>query len=108
MFARRKLSFEKKLKWEVMRFEVAERGVIETSAARRRSQARIVHEHHAIHELHAIVPAGLDHFANVGHGIAAGFFAQNMFARLGSAQHPLFAQAGRDRDVNRVNIWRGD
>jgi hypothetical protein len=40
-----------------------------------------VHEHHAIHELHAIFPAGRRHFLNISKTDSARFLTDDVFAR---------------------------
>ena len=69
-------------------------------------QTRAVHEHHAVHELHAVFCARGDHFFQVGGADPAGLFADDVLARRRRAQHPFLAQAGRQRDINRIHIGR--
>ncbi len=62
-----------------------------------------VHEHHAVHELHAALAAGgkdLPHVAGCGrHGL----LGQHVLARLGRADEPRLADAGWQGDVNGVH-----
>src|SRR5208282_1637162 len=67
---------------------------------------RIMHEHHAVHELHAVFAAGVHHFLNVGETDAARLFTNDVLARRRRAQNPFLAQAGRKRDVHGVHVRR--
>lgn len=71
-------------------------------------QARVVHEHHAVHELHAIAVAGFEHFAHVGNGSGAGLFAKDVFAVVSGAQDPFLAEACGKRDIDDVHARRSD
>ncbi len=48
--------------------------------------------------------AGFEHFREVGGVDGAGLLAQHMPARGGGADDPFFANAGRQRNVNRVHV----
>jgi hypothetical protein len=71
-------------------------------------QARAVHEHHAVKELHGMFPARGEHFFQFGEAGGAGFFAEDMLAGGGGAQDKFFPQTGRQRNVNRVHVRRGE
>src|SRR5262249_16931354 len=67
-------------------------------------QPLAVHEHDAIHELHTVLPAGVEHGTDIGAAEAARFLAQNVLARPGCLEDPLLADAGGQRDVHRIHI----
>ena len=69
-------------------------------------QPAAVHEHHAVHELHVVVAAGVEHLGNVRRGVPPRLFAQHVLAGLGGPNHPFLAHAGRQRDVDGVDILR--
>jgi len=79
-------------------------GVVDRAAQQR--QSTTVHEHHAVHELHAVGSTGVGHRAQVGERRRAWLFAQDMLPRFGRADHPFATQAGRQRDVDRVDVAR--
>ena len=71
-------------------------------------QPATVHIHYAVHELHLVSVAGLDHFAQVFRARCAGLFADHVFAGFGSANNPLLSQTSRQGHIDRVNVWVSD
>ena len=65
-----------------------------------------MHEHHTVHELDAVLPAGVRHLSNVGEVHAARLLADNVFARRRRTQNPFLAQADGQRNVNGVHVRR--
>ena len=66
-------------------------------------QPLAVHEHDAIHELHALLPAGIEHLGELGQAGSAGLLADDVFTRRRGLEHPFLAEAGWERDVNGVH-----
>jgi hypothetical protein len=51
-----------------------------------------------------IAAAGVDHFLQIIEGDGAGFFAEDVFAGGGSAEHPFFSEAGGQGNVDGVYV----
>jgi hypothetical protein len=47
-----------------------------------------MHEHNPVHELDAVLPAGVEHFSQLYHTHGAWFFADNVFPGLGGSFDP--------------------
>src|SRR5947209_14172749 len=67
-------------------------------------QAAAMHEHDSVHELHLPPPANAEHPFELSNRVRARFFAEHMFAGLGSAVDPLRSDTGWQGDINRVDI----
>jgi hypothetical protein len=52
-----------------------------------------------------MLAASLDHFAQIIRADGAGLLANDVFAGARGSDHPLLAQAGRKRNVNRVHVF---
>jgi len=67
-----------------------------------------MHEHDAVHELHAILPADGEHLAQVCRVRSAGFFPEHMFAGSDCSDDPFLAHHRRQRNVNCINLGSGE
>ncbi len=67
-----------------------------------------MHEHHAVHELDFVFAAGVEHRPHFSTIDAARLLAQHVLAGLGGADHPLLANAGRQRDVDGIDVLAGE
>ena len=63
-----------------------------------------MHEHHAVHELHAGLVASGELRLSLGHIDAAGFLAHHVLTGLCSLDHPFGPHAGGQRNIHGVNI----
>jgi len=50
-----------------------------------------VHEHHAVHELHAVTPAGSEHVFQIRHAACARLFTDHVLAGRGGSHYPFLA-----------------
>src|SRR5260370_16770709 len=57
------------------------------------SQSAAVHEHYAIHELHSMAPACVQHLLQISPVRTAGLFADNMLVGRVGSPHPFLSNA---------------
>jgi hypothetical protein len=69
--------------------------------------ALAMHEHDAIHELHAVLFTGCEDFQNLPGITTHGLFDEHMLASLCRTNDPFFAQTCGQRDVNGVDVGTG-
>mmetsp|Transcript_23031 Transcript_23031/g.71804 ORF Transcript_23031/g.71804 Transcript_23031/m.71804 type:complete len:315 (-) Transcript_23031:7-951(-) len=66
-------------------------------------EARVVHEHEAVHELHAGLPASPDHLPGLRGVARDGLLHQHVLARRRHLQDPLQVRGGGQRHVDHVD-----
>ena len=69
-----------------------------------RIQPFAMHEHHAVHELHAGLVASGELHLSLGHIDAARLLAHHMFAGLRGLDHPFRPYTGGQRNIHGVNV----
>src|SRR5689334_443408 len=67
-------------------------------------EAAAMHEHHAIHHLHSMLPASIKHLAQICDAHSTWLFAKHMLAGGRGAQNPFLAQSCRQWNVNCINL----
>ena len=70
-------------------------------------QTPAVHEHHTIHELHAICLASLNHLLDFARIRSTRFLAHHVFAGLRGPHDPIAPQSRRERNIDGINIGIG-
>ena len=70
-------------------------------------QPPAVHEHHPVHQLHAVTPAGFDDFPHFGGGAPHRLFHQHVLSGFRRADRPLAANHRRQRDIHGVHRVAG-
>ena len=66
-----------------------------------------VHEHHPVHELDTIAPAGSEDLLHVAGGRRDGLFGQHVLSGLGGTDQPSLADAGRQGNIHGIHLVVG-
>ena len=63
-------------------------------------------EHHAVHELHPLAPAGLQHLLQLRHAAGAGLFTNHVLSGRSGSQYPLPPQPRGQRNIDGIHFTR--